>query len=344
MPRLSVPAFRVLLLVTLVIAHGLPAQTVDDDRAQAPGRITDYRGQRAVHLSAEMQALAGIELFVPEASEWRREVPVQGKVLDLQPLLQLRAGYNQIAAEHEAAQASLHSSDTGLQRLLKLHDEGAGVSSRQLQEARSQREADSARVRAAETGLRDVRDQTLQHWGNVLTGWALDPGSNALDPFVRADEVLLLVSFTQDQGLTGGAREILAGRSSDRLKASPATLISAAPYSFGAAGETYFFRAPAGEFRSGMRAHAWAPGTGTALAGVFVPDTAVVWFAGRPWLYLRHQGELFARYPITGQSVLGARWFVPERSLAGSEVVTSGGQMLLSEESRTAIPDEDNDP
>lgn len=350
MRRLIPLVIRGAMALALIPAHAGTSDAADgkqpgaDNTGAVPGHIGEYQGRRVVRLNASAQSQGGMELYVPEAAEWRPELSVQGKVPDIQPLLQLRGQYNQTLAERDAAQASLNTSDTGLHRLTTLHDSGADVSARQLQEALSQRAADFSRVRAAEIRLRDIRDQTVQNWGPVLTGWALDADAGTLDGFIGQQEILLLITFGPDQTLAEGTKEILVSRNSDRLGATPATLISAAPYTDGTMGETYFFRAPIGQFRIGMRAYAWAPANATAVAGVFVPDSAVVWYAGRPWVYVRHEGELFARHPVAGQTVLGARWFVPDRSLVGVEIVKIGGQMLLSEESRGEIPDEDNNP
>lgn len=327
----------------VAVATPVLAGTADPGEA-VPSRAAQYDGRRAVRLSAALQAQGGVELFTPQATEMRPEILAYGKVLDLQPLLQLRALYNQSKGEHEVAQATLKSSDAALQRLVALQDSGAGVSARQFQEVRSQRQGDFARVTAAELRLRDVHDQVLQDWGSVLTGWALDAEAREFSAIIRQEEVLLLITLGPDETLDGDMREILVSRSSDRLEATPASLISPAPYTLGTQGETYFFRAPAGRFRVGMRIYAWLQGDGAPSAGVLLPASAVVWYAGRPWVYLRHGGDLFVRHAIVRHTAGGEQWFVPDPSLAGLEVVRSGVQMLLSEESRGEIPDEDEEP
>ncbi len=92
-----------------------------------------------------------------------------------------------------------------------------------------------------------------------------------------------------------------------------------------------------------MRLDAWIPQAGIATSGVAIPLSAVVWFNGKPWVYLKADAQTFSRHPVTEHVEYGDAWFVSQGFRAGDEVVVTGGQLLLSEEFRRQIPAEGDD-
>lgn len=60
--------------------------------------------------------------------------------------------------------------------------------------------------------------------------------------------------------------------------------------------------------------------------GPRVPDSAVVWLDGKPWIYVEESGGRFVRRELDAQGVT-----------PGERVVVSGAQMLLSQELRSQI-------
>ena len=77
--------------------------------------------------------------------------------------------------------------------------------------------------------------------------------------------------------------------------------------------------------------------------GVIVPNEAVVWHAGTSWAYLKHDAETFGRYQISTENQLGEGWFQQTSMRVGDQVVISGAQLLLSEELKFQIRNENED-
>lgn len=93
-----------------------------------------------------------------------------------------------------------------------------------------------------------------------------------------------------------------------------------------------------------MHVHVWVPLTSESITGVFVPESAVVWSSGKPWVYIKNSEELFIKRVISNPVELDEGIFVAKDLEVGAKVVTSGAQMLLAEEYRWSIPDEDDNP
>ena len=98
------------------------------------------------------------------------------------------------------------------------------------------------------------------------------------------------------------------------------------------------------QYRADMHVHVWVPQSTETLSGVFIPESAVIWSNGKSWVYVKESDELFIKRVINDPVEMGNGVFVSGGLTAGDEVVTSGAQMLLAEEYRWSIPDEDDNP
>jgi hypothetical protein len=77
--------------------------------------------------------------------------------------------------------------------------------------------------------------------------------------------------------------------------------------------------------------------------GVMVPSTAVVWHGGKAWAYVKEKDDLFVRKEVSTAQELGNGWFDASHFQAGDEIVVSGAQLLLSEEQKFQIRNENED-
>ena len=78
-------------------------------------------------------------------------------------------------------------------------------------------------------------------------------------------------------------------------------------------------------------------------AGVLVPNEAVIWYSGKPWIFKQLSDGVFARVEIDAAVDLGAGWFEVETLRPGDKIIVSGAQLLLSEELKYQIRNENED-
>ena len=85
--------------------------------------------------------------------------------------------------------------------------------------------------------------------------------------------------------------------------------------------------------------------------GVVIPSNAVVWYAGKAWAYFKAESKdknndinsvKFIRKPINTDTEVDEGWFNQGLD-ENSEVVISGAQLLLSEEFKYQIKNENED-
>ncbi len=301
-------------------------------------------GNIAVRLPENIQQQAGIQITTLEQVTHLHEQHTFGEVEDIQSLLELRSRYNSIQSDRIIAESSLLASRQEYDRLQLLHNEASNISDRQLQQAKSQWMSDSAQVQAKKQEMEDIRNEAVQSWGRMIVDWVLKD-SEIFKGLTSGEQVLLLITLGSDQLMPPDTEIILVSRNGNRESAQEAFYISPAPRTDTLIqGETYYFHTRAERLRAGMRLDAWIPAKDSTIQGVIIPASAVIWYVDKPWVYLQMDNETFKRQALINYTESREGWFVEESLHTGDRIVLHGGQMLLSEEFRWSIPDEDDNP
>ncbi|MFA9462236.1 efflux RND transporter periplasmic adaptor subunit [Thiohalorhabdus methylotrophus] len=334
----------------IALLGGSPRETVtaegggEDEAEEEPGgrRLVVRDGAVAVRLSTEAQERGALRTRALEARDRPLETVAYGRVVDIAPLVDLRGRYRQTRTELQAAEARRREAAADYRRLESLSEGAGNISRRQLQSARTRLAEARAKLDGLRRRLAGLRTQAELRWGPLLAETALT-GGERFRALVERQQVLIRLTLPPAQRLPEGTRSVPVHPGGERAAARSATLVGpATEVTPGLPGETYYLRTGAGGLRTGMPVQAWVPQGGSGLRGVRVPAEAVVWYGGSPWVYRRAGKELFVRRPLRGEAQ-GGSWFVTKGLQAGDRVVTAGAQMLLSEELRAQIPEEDGD-
>jgi hypothetical protein len=104
----------------------------------------------------------------------------------------------------------------------------------------------------------------------------------------------------------------------------------------------YFFQVSSKELHPGMNISAWIPEQDEQQSGFIIPKSALIWSMGQAFVYIRYDGKKFSRQLIEHYTETAEGYFVGNVLNPNTELVITGGQMLLSEELRGQIPDEDD--
>jgi len=223
-----------------------------------------------------------------------------------------------------------------------LYREGA-TSKHSLQVQQAQWQTDKALLDASGVQGKAIIDEARLNWGKKLTEWALSADADQLSGFLSGKKTLLHITLPVNKQLASEIQSIEVEASGNRSAATKAELISAAPQTDASVqGESYFFQTDGRRIRTGMRVAAWIPEQGENQSGVVIPKSALIWYMDQAFVYIKTAKEQFSRRAIDHYSATAGGYFVGSGLSAGEQLVVTGGQMLLSEEFRRQIPDEDD--
>lgn len=302
---------------------------------KAPQRISVVNGETVITLDAATQRLSGIETASLQTTQSNQQLRAYGTVLDLQSLTELNNGYANASAQLQIARAKLAASKTAFERARNLYNDQQNMSLAQFQAAEAAYQTDQASVAAAESLLATLAATAKQAWGSVL-GRAVVERTPLLTQLIGQQNVLIQVSLPPGQSLAKAPQTAFVqtdnGPRANIQFVSPATKTD--PRIQGA---SFFYTAAAtGNLVPGMNVVASLPSDATR-EGVIVPGSAVVWWQGRAWIYLRTAPETFARRDIATDSPTADGGYVATNIPNLTDVVTQGAQTLLSEEFRAQV-------
>jgi len=332
------PYLAAALAAALLFAAAHAGADSDDDSSisiTAPLRVSRQGGRTVITVDAAARAKSGIETAAAAARPVRRELRGYATVLDPGPLTALRGRYEAAAARLAAAQAKLAASNTAYRRAQGLYRDGRTASLAEVQAAEAAFRADQADVSAAGAARASLAAEARQDWGAAL-GREVAAGGRGLDALV--ERRALLVQVTLPPGQTLAEPPAKAALESGRGARAPLAFVSRAPRTDPKIqGASFYYTVPAaGGVLPGMELIARLP-VGKPQPAVQVPAQAVVWWQDHAWIYRRSGPDAFTRTAIATDRPAPGGGYLVSGLPAGSEIVTRGAQLLLSEEFRAQI-------
>lgn len=315
-----------------------------DEQIKAVSTARVDGGRPVVRISAESQKAAGIAVQALKSARREAAFEVYGIVANLQPLAELRGRYLAATAESRAAHATLAAAESEYRRMEMLFRDDRNVSEQALKSAEGRYRAEVARQAAADQAAASIRDTMRGTWGETVTGWATNPDSQTIRSLLQQSAFLVQLVFPYDLPRANLRGKVGVAPAMARENLHPASFVADSPQIDPAfPGETYFYLVNGGGFRAGMRIAARIGMGGAPVIGVIVPSAAVVWRAGKAWIYVKDDEQTFARYEVSTTDEMEGGWFNAAGFDADDEVVVSGAQLLLSEELKYQIRNENED-
>jgi hypothetical protein len=315
-------------------------ETEREQPIKAPLRVSSKNGEPVITIDAETQERSGIVALALPSAPHQEQIRAYATVLDVARLTALSNNYASAKAQVRTAQAKLAMSKPAFERAKTLYEDQQALSQAQMQSAQATFLTDQANFAAAEAQVHSLTATAYQEWGSIL-GQSLVEESPMTARLIERKDYLIQVTLPPGVSLptppATAAMETEKGARIPIAFVSPATRVDPKLQGF-----SLFYTAPAESgLLPGQNVLAFLP-SGKASDGVTVPASAVVWWQNRAWVYRRTGPETFTRVAIATDLPAEGGGYIVKEVPQGAEIVTSGAQLLLSEEFRSQIRVEDN--
>lgn len=329
----------VIALVALVVwgyIAGQEERAVEAEREKpvaTPTRVSVDQGVAIVTLDAKTQAANAISVTSLQPGSQQQRIRAYGSVVAIQGLIDGAHNYQSARAQIQRAQAGLDAARREYERLKGLNRNDRNISDKVVQAAEATWRVAQADAETARVAMKTIADNLRTQWGTVIAKWVTNGNAQALERLLAQRDALVQVTVPGDAAtITAPQEALLQGPGS---KSVASRLVSAAPRIDAAIqGSSFYYLAAAAGLVPGMNVLAWLP-AGAPADGVVVPNSAVVWWQGKAWAYFQNDASRFARRAVPTDNPVEDGWFVPGG--AAQRVVTSGAQLLFSEEFRAQV-------
>ncbi|MSQ58699.1 MAG: hypothetical protein EXR36_03395 [Betaproteobacteria bacterium] len=321
-----------------------PAASHEEKEVATRSAVGNKEGFATVSLSVESQQASGIATADLRGMDSKASAEIFGVVLNPQPLFELRAQYLAALAQSRTQRIALASAQGEHQRLERLYADDRNVSERAVIVARTQWQSEQAKLAAVEQTTNTLRESVRSAWGEKLMSLAVDPRAKTFENLSSQREVLVQISLPYQLRENASKQQMTIGPIGVSDGVRPARYVSPSHHpDTGLSGATFLYLAQGKDLRVGMRVAGRLETGGGERSGVLVLQAAVVWHGGKAWCYVQEESDKFVRKEVNTTEELGGGWFNAEGFEAGEKVVVRGAQLLLSEEQKFQIREENDD-
>jgi len=346
---IGLQALLIVMLFWVLVFYGKDeyesATEATADKIQAPNRVHNKAGNTIITISPDTQAQSDIKTSTLRTALHQASVSSYGNVISIDGLIELRTRYLAAKAEADVLRASLNHYRAEYTRLNTLNLDDKNISDKAVTAALVDIKSNEAKVFAAELNAKNLAGSIEQAWGDGLAQIALNKDTSALlQNLIDYKEVLLEITLPFDSTEPILKSNITVSPTLASTHTIDAQFISPAPASNATIqGKTYFYRAKSSELRVGMQVKISSTAGKSSVTGVIIPTTAVVWYGGKPWVYRKIGTDQFSRLPINTDVEVENGWFYAGKLNSKDTVVSNGAQLILSEEFKSQITNENED-
>ncbi len=317
----------------------------DNDVENTDEKIFIIDGYKALKLDDDVIEVAGLNFQALEPIAISPDFSAYAEPLDIAPLVSMKLKYQNLLAEQKVVQNDLYNHNKMLERAEALH-KAKSLSTRELEKIRADHANKAYQLNVINTEVDGTEYETKSLWGDELGSLILDnEKQHEFDLLASYQKSLVLLSLPKDKTLDYQQQNVFISSLKQKENAIKASYLGRAKEVHNPLyGESHYYLLESPKVRTGMRLYAWVEDSGNQINGYFVKDSAVIWYANEPWLYVKQGDNLFIRKPLGNARKIDDGWLLQDNTLVGNNmVVTQGGQTLLSEEFKWAIPDENDD-
>lgn len=321
------------------------SQTDHEEEIDSPSRLVEQQGLQMVKINLATQQNSGIVVQALQPFTYQGSIKALGTVISVQPLIDYNTQYQQLKAQLALAESALPNHQQQYQRYRQLNEDDKNVSDKVVQEAYALVLNDQTQIKTTQAQIKALEDSINAQWGKSLGAMITRPeAAGELKELLMQKRVLVQVSYplSMKNAETRGDIELIPIH--DQVPPITAHYVSQSIQSdISNIGKTFFYSAPSEYLRIGMRVNVVAeqPSRGQHR-GVNIPNDAIVWHGGMAWVYVKTQADAFLRKPVSVATEIEGGWF-DDSLTAGTQVVTRGAQLLLSEEFKFQIKNENED-
>lgn len=293
--------------------------------------VQTVNGETVVVVPIDEQRASRIEVTPLAAATMQSGRTAYATVVDLRPLFDLRNRLASAIADRDTARELAATSQAQYERSRTLFADDRNVSLKALQDAQAAAQTARAKLRSADVAQGSLAATMRQQFGDSLTNAAMLPQSPLFQRLLAGQAIVVRVTLPPDDADTAPERIALDGPDGQPVMAQK---LSASPQGDPAVQGNPWLYAAARALPVGTRTRAHVPGANPAVPALAIPDRAVVWYGGQPWVYVRTAPDRFTRRAVPADSAGDQGFDVTTGFHAGDAVVTQGAQLLLSEEQK----------
>ncbi len=347
-----IQAVMIVMLVWIILILGGDEFFAEDDSEGVEEIVVDYTQSindlTYVTLPLAVEKNSGITTIPIQSTSKSYDYASYGEVMSLTNLFLRKNNLGNLLRNKNKIEKQLEEESEHLKKLIILNQDNKNIADSIIHEKEidiSNLENDLAVI---QNDISNVLINTEHHWGPYFAKLIAQTEKKVSSPILSNKNRLIKVTIPSVNLPKTPPKEIDVYLSSDENISYAASFISKAPNSDASLqGKSFYYEVESTELNVGAKIKANIKNTNDNRneISLFIHRKSVVWSNGKPWIFIKVGSDgYFLRKPLISPLETSGGWLVEEGPFKEGELlVTDGAQLLLSEEFKYQIKNENED-
>jgi len=300
---------------------------------------------KIITLSDSMIKNSGINVQPISESRKRSSTPSYGYVVNLKNLINYQTNYLNLNFEINKLNLQLKEEIVHFKTLQTLNEDNKNIADSVVGEKEIEINNLRNNLNIQKNNKNNLLQVIGQEWGQSFKNLLTDPKTSLLQNIFNSDSRLIKITIANNKIQKLPPSELILFSSLQPKNRYKANFISKAPFgSLDIQGSSYFYLTLSNDLMIGSKINSYIESSEDSQIKKFhIPKSAIIWNEGKPWIYVESINNSFLRQPIFKLEEVNDGWVVQFSNTPPRAIVTKGAQLLLSEEYKHLITNENED-
>jgi len=300
---------------------------------------------KIITLSDSMIKNSGINVQPISESRKRSSNPSYGYVVNLKNLIDYKTNYLNLNFEINKLNLQLKEEIVRFKTLQTLNEDNKNIADSVVGEKEIEINNLSNNLNIQKNNKINLLQIIGQEWGQSFKDLLTDPKTSLLQNIFNSDSRLIKITIANNKVQKLPPSELILFSPLHPKNKYKANFVSKAPFgSLDIQGSSYFYLTLGNDLMIGSKINSYIESAEDSRVKKFhIPKSAIIWNEGKPWIYVESSNNSFLRHPIFKLEEVNDGWVVQFENIPPRAIVTKGAQLLLSEEYKHLITNENED-
>jgi len=300
---------------------------------------------KIITLSDSMVKNSGINVQPISESRKRSTNQSYGYVVNLKNLIDYQTNYLNLNFEINKLNLQLKEEIVRFKTLQSLNEDNKNIADLVVGEKEIEINNLRNNLNIQKSNKNNLLRVIGQEWGQSFKDLLTDPKTSLLQNIFNSDSRLIKITIANNKIQNLPPSELVLFSPLQPKNKYKANFVSKAPFgSLDIQGSSYFYLALGNDLMIGSKINSYIESAEDSQIKKFhIPKSAIIWNAGKPWIYVESSNNSFLRHPIFKLEEVNDGWVVQFENIPPRAIVTKGTQLLLSEEYKHLITNENED-
>jgi hypothetical protein len=344
---IAIQSITIMLLIWVIIFIGQDEIFDDENNEELETKsfVTHNQdGLVTIKITEAIEKNSGIETSTLKKSVKDKILTYYGTVIGTDALVDLKNIHDQLNTEKSQLAIQQKSEKTKLNAFIALNKQDKNISDQALREQTVLTEQIVQKIKNNNELQVNLKQKIENQWGKIfyetITGISKD---KEITNLLNGKSKLIKITIPSIDTDLVPTKEVIFSPINGNEEIAGYFLANAPSIDNEISGQTYFYIIHSNQYRIGSKIVAFLTNKSTGKR-YEVPSTAIVWNNGLPYIYVKTMPGGYVKKPLSLKDETPDGWIIDSDFLQEQDkIVIQGSQLLLSEEYKYQIKNENED-